>query len=74
MVIYAYLGLRGESRFLQFWILGGFIALVMGGTQAVSRSLFANMIPPGKEAEFFSILRSQRARNLLARSAGIRPG
>ena len=55
VVIYAYLGLRGESRFLQFWILGAFIALVMGGTQAVSRSLFANMIPPGKEAEFFSI-------------------
>ena len=27
----------------------------MGGTQAVSRSLFANMIPAGKEAEFFSI-------------------
>lgn len=55
VVIYAYLGLRGESRILEFWILGGFIALVMGGTQAVSRGLFANMIPPGKEAEFFSI-------------------
>lgn len=55
VVIYAYLGLKGESRILQFWILGGCIALVMGGTQAVSRSLFANMIPPGKEAEFFSI-------------------
>ncbi len=55
VVIYAYLGLRGESRVLEFWILGAFIALVMGGTQAVSRGLFANMIPPGKEAEFFSI-------------------
>ncbi len=55
VVIYAYLGLRGESRVLEFWILGACIALVMGGTQAVSRSLFANMIPPGKEAEFFSI-------------------
>ncbi len=55
VVIYAYLGLRGESRFLEFWILGGCIALVMGGTQAVSRGLFANMIPPGKESEFFSI-------------------
>ncbi len=55
VVIYAYLGLRGESRILEFWILGGFIALVMGGTQAVSRGLFANMIPAGKEAEFFSI-------------------
>ncbi|MCZ0940684.1 MAG: MFS transporter [Caldilineaceae bacterium] len=55
VVIYAYIGLRGESRILEFWILGGFIALVMGGTQAVSRGLFANMIPQGKEAEFFSI-------------------
>ena len=55
VVIYAYLGLQGESRLLEFWILGGCIALVMGGTQAVSRGLFANMIPPGKEAEFFSI-------------------
>ena len=55
VVIYTYLGLRGESRILEFWILGGFIALVMGGTQAVSRGLFANMIPEGKEAEFFSI-------------------
>ena len=55
VVIYAYLGLRGENRILEFWILGAFIALVMGGTQAVSRSLFANMIPQGKEAEFFSI-------------------
>ena len=55
VVVYTYLGLRGESRILEFWILGGFIALVMGGVQAVSRSLFANMIPPGKEAEFFSI-------------------
>lgn len=55
VVIYAYLGLRGENRVLEFWILGALIALVMGGTQAVSRGLFANMIPPGKEAEFFSI-------------------
>ena len=55
VVIYAYLGLRGENRVVEFWILGAFIALVMGGTQAVSRGLFANMIPQGKEAEFFSI-------------------
>jgi UMF1 family MFS transporter len=31
-----------------------FIALVMGGSQAISRSLFAQMIPIGKEAEFYS--------------------
>jgi UMF1 family MFS transporter len=26
----------------------------MGGSQAISRSLFSKMIPPNKEAEFFS--------------------
>ncbi len=55
MVVYAYVGLRGESRVVEFWIMAACIAVVMGGTQAVSRSLFANMIPAGKEAEFFSI-------------------
>jgi MFS transporter, UMF1 family len=54
VVIYAYGGLKGEGRVLEFFILGGFIALVMGGSQAISRSLFAQMIPNGKEAEFFS--------------------
>ncbi|MEW6567879.1 MAG: MFS transporter [Chloroflexota bacterium] len=54
VVIYAYFGMKGEARVLEFWILGGFIALVMGGSQAISRSLFAQMIPQGKEAEFYS--------------------
>jgi UMF1 family MFS transporter len=54
VVIYAYFGLYGESRVLQFWILGAFIALVMGGSQAISRSLFAQLIPNGKEAEYYS--------------------
>ena len=54
VVIYAYGGLKGESATLQFFILGIFIALVMGGSQAISRSLYAQMIPKGKEAEFFS--------------------
>jgi len=26
---------------------------VLGGTQALSRSLFSQLIPPGKEAEYF---------------------
>ena len=55
VVTYAYVGLRGESRFIEFWILGISMAVVMGGSQAISRSLFAQMIPSGKEAEFFSI-------------------
>jgi len=36
-------------------ILGAIIALVLGGSQAISRSLFSQMIPKSKEAEFFSI-------------------
>ena len=54
VVIYAYGGLQGENRLTEFFILGIFIALVLGGSQAISRSLFAQMIPKGKEAEFYS--------------------
>jgi UMF1 family MFS transporter len=31
------------------------LALVLGGSQALSRSLFARMIPAGREASFFDI-------------------
>ena len=63
VVIYAFLGMRdyGPSALgipqaeLEFWILGVFIATVLGGSQALSRSMFAQMIPQDKEAEFFSI-------------------
>ncbi len=54
VVLYAYFGLYGESRVLQFFLLGACIALVMGGSQAISRSLFSRLIPGGKEAEYYS--------------------
>jgi UMF1 family MFS transporter len=38
-----------------FFIAAAIVAIVMGGSQALSRSLFAQLIPPGKEAEYFSI-------------------
>lgn len=38
---------------LEFWILGGVIAIILGGSQALSRSLFASMVPKPKSAEFF---------------------
>ncbi|MCP4589879.1 MAG: MFS transporter [bacterium] len=41
------------STATEFWILGGLIALVLGGTQALSRSLYGSMIPEGQSAEFF---------------------
>ena len=37
----------------EFWVLGLVVALILGGSQAISRSLFAALIPPGKNAEFF---------------------
>jgi UMF1 family MFS transporter len=54
VVIYAYFGLKGEGRLLEFTLLGVVIAIVLGGSQAISRSLFAQMIPKGREAEFYS--------------------
>ncbi len=38
---------------LQFYALAVVIGLVLGGTQALSRSLFSQLIPRGKEAEYF---------------------
>ena len=54
VVIFAYGGMRGENRVTEFLVLGVFIAIVLGGSQAISRSLFSQMIPDGKEAEFYS--------------------
>ncbi|MER7007682.1 MFS transporter [Dactylosporangium sp. NPDC000555] len=38
-----------------FVVLGGAIGLVLGGSQALSRSLFSQLIPKGKEGEYFGI-------------------
>lgn len=54
VVIYAYVGLQGEGRVVEFFILGACIAVVLGGSQAISRSLFAQIIPAGKQAEYYS--------------------
>lgn len=36
-----------------FFVLAGLVGMVQGGTQALSRSLFASMIPRHKSGEFF---------------------
>jgi UMF1 family MFS transporter len=61
VTIYAFAGMKSmalvlgmEQRQLEFWVLGFVIALVLGGSQALSRSLFAQMIPQDQEAEFYS--------------------
>ena len=52
VVIYAY---RWLDTVPEAWVMAGVIALVLGGSQALSRSLFSRMIPPGKEASFFGL-------------------
>lgn len=37
----------------QFWALAVLVALVQGGTQALSRSLFASLVPRQRSGEFF---------------------
>ena len=39
---------------VEFWILGFAVAIVLGGSQALSRSLFSSMVPKQRSAEFFS--------------------
>lgn len=38
-----------------FLVLALLIGIVMGGTQALSRSLYSQLIPRGREAEYFSL-------------------
>ncbi len=38
-----------------FFVLGFSIGMVLGGSQALSRSLYSQLIPRGKEAEYFSL-------------------
>ena len=52
VLVYAY-GLLQTK--LQFFILGAVIAIVLGGSQALSRSVYSLMIPRGQEAEYFSL-------------------
>lgn len=51
-VVVAALGYIMETA-THFYLLAALVALVQGGTQALSRSLFASMIPRQKSGEFF---------------------
>jgi UMF1 family MFS transporter len=56
IVIYAYgfLPTEPEKRW-QVWVMAAMVAIVLGGSQALSRSLFSRMIPEGREASFFGL-------------------
>jgi UMF1 family MFS transporter len=55
LAVYTAISLLGYSMTAawQFWVLAVAVAVVQGGSQALSRSLFATMVPPGKSSEFF---------------------
>ncbi len=52
VIIYAYGLLKTE---FDFWLMASIIAVVLGGTQALSRSMYSRLIPVGSEAEYFSL-------------------
>ena len=49
----AYFVAAGQQ--LQFYAVALGIGLVLGGTLALTRSLFSQMVPPGREAEYFAL-------------------
>jgi UMF1 family MFS transporter len=49
VVVYAFF----MTQPVEFWILGVIVGLVLGGSQALSRSLYSRIIPPAASAEFF---------------------
>ncbi|TCP50941.1 UMF1 family MFS transporter [Tamaricihabitans halophyticus] len=53
VLIFAYFIEAGQQ--LQFYLVAVGIGLVLGGTNALSRSLYSQMIPAGKEAQYFSL-------------------
>lgn len=52
IVIFAYGFLQ---TIWQAWVMSVFIGLVLGSSQALSRSLYSQMIPAGRESSFFGL-------------------
>jgi UMF1 family MFS transporter len=55
LVVYVAISILGYrmTQAWQFFLLAFLVGTVQGGSQALSRSLFASMIPPEKSSEFF---------------------
>jgi len=55
LVVYTVISVLGYymRTAAHFYALAALVGLVQGGTQALSRSLFASMVPPHKSGEFF---------------------
>jgi UMF1 family MFS transporter len=55
LAVYAVISIAGYfmTRPWHFWALAAGVALVQGGSQALSRSLFSLLVPPSRSSEFF---------------------
>jgi UMF1 family MFS transporter len=56
--VYAVIAIWGYfiGTVIEFWCIAWMVALVQGGSQALSRSLFSSMVPASKSGEFFGIV------------------
>ena len=57
LLIYTIVAIWGYfiDSVIEFWFLAWMVAVVQGGSQALSRSLFSAMVPAAKSGEFFGL-------------------
>jgi UMF1 family MFS transporter len=57
LAIYAIVAIWGYflNSVIEFWFLAWMVAIVQGGSQALSRSLYCSMSPAAKSGEFFGL-------------------
>jgi MFS transporter, UMF1 family len=57
LIIYAVIAVWGYflNSVVEFWLLAWMVAVVQGGSQALSRSLYATLSPTAKSGEFFGL-------------------
>ncbi len=57
LTVYAVIAVWGYflNSVIEFWFLAWMVAIVQGGSQALSRSLYATMSPAAKSGEFFGL-------------------
>jgi UMF1 family MFS transporter len=57
LITYAVIAVWGFflNSVVEFWLLAWMVAIVQGGSQALSRSLYASMSPSAKSGEFFGL-------------------
>jgi UMF1 family MFS transporter len=57
LLVYSLIAVWGYflNSVIEFWFLAMMVAVVQGGSQALSRSLFASMSPTAESGEFFGL-------------------